>query len=223
MQYVPNLYQSAGPSNKKATFVDGGVIDNSGIFALLARKQENIVMFINASESLSKSVRRDLSIVFGEYKNPPLSFTHHAEDAQVFPSSLYQTLIDGLKSSMQGFVRTGIFTLYEVPVLSNTKYGIHGYELSSLTIIYPEYDEGFMFGVPTETRTALLADNGDFPHYATVFSWEGIENIFNIFQLSTIRSNGLARYMQYVTETYVTPRIRMLQDKIFRKHGNFAM
>jgi hypothetical protein len=216
MQYTPHLRQTAGPSNKLATFVDGGVVDNAGIFCLLARGQKNIIMVLNADKSLSVGENRELCSMFGLFKNPPYQFVNYAEDTQVFPSDMYQPTLDGLRTSMQNYTRTGILTLYDVPVLENVKYGIPPQTLDTLTIVYPETDEGFLNAIPTDTRTALLEENKSFPHYPAIVP--DPDHLFDLVQLSTIGSNGAARYAQYVCDTYIIPRIHLLREQQISFH-----
>ena len=168
-------------------------------------------MILSIVESMKYSVSRDFMCLCGMYKNPPGSLVHFAEDVSVFSKQLYTEAVAGIKDSMNNFTKTGIFTMYNVPVLTNVKYGIQAYILNSLTIVYPEVDVGFMSSIPHETKTALLRDNKSFPFYR---SFMINNNPFDMFQMSTIGSNCLARYGQYVTDMYIVPHVRMLCKKL---------
>ena len=204
---VPQMRQSAGPTNRLESIVDGGLIDSTGIMSLLARQQAHVVLILNPQQSLRLGDNRTLSPFFGTFQNAPTALIQYADDVQVFPADVYATVVAHLLDSMRSGTRTGLHTVYRLPVLTNTKHGIRAYVLESLTIVCPEQDQVFLQGVPAETRAALLQDNPAFPHYTTLST-----NWTNLPQLSVIGSNGLARYFQFVGETYLLPRLDAIQS-----------
>ena len=204
---VPQMRQSAGPTNRLESIVDGGLIDSTVIMSLLARQQAHVVLILNPQQSLRLGDNRTLSPLFGTFYNAPTALIQYADDVQVFPAAMYATVVAHLLDSMRSGTRTGLHTVYRLPVLTNTKHGISAYVLDSLTLVCPEQDQVFLQGVPAETRAALLQDNPAFPHYTTLSTdWT------NLPQLSVIGSNGLARYFQFVGETYLLPRLDAIQS-----------
>ena len=128
-------------------------------------------------------------------------FGQGSTDVQVFPAALYTVLITSLLTSMRFGTRTGLTTLYDVDVLLNARHGIVSYRLQSLTIVFPGRDDVFLTGIPVETRDAIVAEHPSFPHYHLPIMLTQLR----LFQMSTVCSNALARYYQFVGERYLIP------------------
>ena len=207
---VPTVHQSVSPCNRVIRVVDGAVIDNSGIYGLLARQLSHIVMVIYAPQPLvTAAISTTLSALFGKILpaqtpyQPVLMPVGYS--AQVFESHRYDSVIAELYASMLGGTRTGVATFRSFPVQGNAKHGIPAYVLKSLMIVYAGRDEAFLLGLPRETRDALLVDNPNFPHY-DVFDVTRFVHMRPNF-MSTIGSNGLARYAQYVAEKLIVQEV----------------
>jgi hypothetical protein len=204
---VPMVHQSASPDNLVIKAVDGGPIDHLGIYALLARKVPNIIMVAYIAQSLATGVSPSLSALFGQNTHTTSFMVPIGQTSQVFDSRLHDTVVSQLRDSTRAGTRTGVTTMHRMPVQGNEMHGIQAYTLQSLTIVYVGRDEAFLRGIPPETRDALLLDNPNFPHYPFL----DVKAMSQLTFMSTVGSNGLARYAQYVGETYILPIMSSLQ------------
>ncbi len=210
---VPVVHQSASTCNRLTRVIDGFVVDNSGIYGLLARKVQNVVMIIYAEMALEESVHRSLSTLFGHFTEEYPFIVPTGSKAQIFDAALYDVVISALRASMLGGTRTGFATFRSLDVMGNAKHGIPAYTLQSLTIVYPGRDDVFLMGIPKETRDALLLDRPRFPHYPLI----DVSNAVRLRFMSTVGANGLARYAQYIGETYVVPNLRIHRPSVYKQ------
>eukprot|EP00930_Biecheleria_cincta_P062835 TRINITY_DN4828_c0_g1_i1.p1 TRINITY_DN4828_c0_g1~~TRINITY_DN4828_c0_g1_i1.p1 ORF type:complete len:412 (+),score=54.40 TRINITY_DN4828_c0_g1_i1:71-1306(+) len=132
--------------------LDGGVVDTSGIVALLRRQVKNIVAFYNDNNDLS-ALNASIAYLFGlgtvtndmnSLQGPALS--------QVFPTNLAFETLNNLTNPE--LLRA---QLSPVPVVDNSYLGVRAYTLSSLLILSNQRSERFLHSFQDASIEAHLS------------------------------------------------------------------
>lgn len=161
------------------TFGDGGVLDNSGILALLARRVKNIIVFVNSETPIWKEwkfnhIRVDdmLPPLFGyepfsdfhPYRLYPADSRNPWKNLKVFKSEDFFTLIDNLYAAYsQG--KTAMYG-QEYEIETPNFFGIdYGGEKVNILWVYNNRVDAWQKQIPDPLIQEYLAEGqGDFPH-----------------------------------------------------------
>lgn len=131
MPFIKTLLLSANAdleTSDAVYVVDGGVIDTTGIVALLQRNTKHIIAFYNNNVPLN-DVESSFAYLFGcNTKTDAMNSLKGASLSQVFPSELYPGVIADLNDP-----KAGIAILRDVRILPN-QMGVEPYTLETLVI-----------------------------------------------------------------------------------------
>jgi hypothetical protein len=143
---------------------DGGILENLGVMPLLARKVENIIVFVNTKDELSGSglglINTSIPPLFGQ--------TPGFETNRVFPSTQYQKLVQGLLAAKNAGESVMFQDRYAV--MENAHYGVKGGWEVNVLWVYNERVPAWEQELPPEIRDAIGSGSlSNFPHYRTFF------------------------------------------------------
>jgi predicted acylesterase/phospholipase RssA len=176
---------NAGASRNSAYpyyYGDGGILENTGIAALLRRRVPRIIAFVNSEIPLAKSngtvtIDPMISALFGQPTGPrgkledsflaKLGAT--SQSTQVFRSSDYGTLVDNLWNASQA----GGTAIYKqtLPVLANSLFGVPAMDQVTILWVYLNPVSWWYDRLTWEVRLAMDAEPWYylyFPNYGTV-------------------------------------------------------
>ncbi|MEZ4294579.1 MAG: patatin-like phospholipase family protein [Polyangiaceae bacterium] len=170
------------PRSRPWELGDGGTLDNYGLFPLLARGVETIVVLVNTKEKLGL----DWTPGEGSYQGqidaylPPLFGVHEPQPAialqrnQVFPREELGSLV----SALQDAKRAGgpVMAVREHEVLDNEWLGIRGGRKVRVAWMLLDRVPRFEERLPPQTRAMIGLGNqsagagpfGEFPNYKTI-------------------------------------------------------
>lgn len=186
---------------------DGGIGDNNGVFPLLARGVEHIVVFANVPDALDpdwhpregnapRHMDCCIPALFGinEVEVPGMQLRFN----QAFPREDF----DELLADLQAAKREGepLVVTREHELLDNPFWGIHGGRTVRVTWVYLERCTRFEAQLPRRTRAWLnVADRvdigplDDFPHYPTLGA-----NLLSITRLEPEQVRLLTNYCAWL-------------------------
>lgn len=137
--------------------LDGGMVDTTGVPALLRRRVASIVLFYDNNNGGLLTQPAALSFLFGV--NEPTDSMNVVEGAglaQVFDAALWPAALRNLTSGPR------IATFESVTVEENAYLGVGAYVLDSLVVIGLERDEGFLAAFEDPAVAAHVP--GDWPN-----------------------------------------------------------
>lgn len=174
------------------TFGDGGVLDNTGILALLARRVQNIIVFVNCETPIWKEWRFNhiqvddmLPPLFGyepfsdfhPYRLYPADSSSPMKNLKVFKPEDFSTLVNNLYEAYQ----QGKTVMYrqEYEIETPNFFGIdYGGEKVNILWVYNNRVDAWQQQIPDSLIQEYLAEGqGDFahgplknfPNYSTAF------------------------------------------------------
>lgn len=136
---------SSDAAREKLYLADGGMVDTTGIVALLKRNRSRILAFYNNNDALAPSTQpqSELSSIAYLFGVLVMADTMNSLEgprlAQVFPSALYADVIGNLSNPALLRAR-----LSDVPVLANPYLGVAAGNLDELLIISNERSDLFI-------------------------------------------------------------------------------
>jgi hypothetical protein len=141
---------------------DGGILENLGLMPLLARRVERIIVFINTKDKLVSGALGQINTSL-----PPLfGLTPGFETNHVFPSSQYDTLVEGLLAAQRAGKTVMFRDRYQVR--ENERYGIPGGWQVEVLWVYNERVPAWEQQLPYEIRAMIGRGSlENFPHYRT--------------------------------------------------------
>jgi hypothetical protein len=170
------------PTSRTWEFGDGGIIDNYGLYALLQRKVETIIVLVNSVQKLSLDWTPDM----GSYASridaflPPLFGIREPnrslalQRGQVFPTEEFADLLGALQASK----RAGdpLVAVREHRVLDNEWWGIRGGRTVRVAWVYLDRVRRFEELLPEHTAKVIGVGNlrlgagpfENFPNYKTI-------------------------------------------------------
>ena len=190
--YWPVTSGIEGVESDVYTFGDGGVLDNTGILALLARRVKNIIAFINCEtpiwkEAMFNHIRVDdmLPPLFGyepfsdfhPYRLYPADSRNPWKNLKVFKSEDFLTLVDSFYAAYeQG---TTVMHQAEYEIETPNFFGIdYGGQKVNILWVYNNRVDAWQKQIPDpRIQEALAEGQGDFrrgplknfPNYSTAF------------------------------------------------------
>ncbi|MBI4751818.1 MAG: hypothetical protein HY774_25320 [Acidobacteria bacterium] len=163
-RYWPPADMPRANLEKSYPFGDGGFLENLGLIALLKRKVERIVCFVNTRDRLEKRSNGSLSI---NTSLPPLfaragDFTLN----HVFPEVGFQKLVDGLLAAQSAGGPVMFQDRYQV--LENAFYGVPGGWEVDVLWVYNNRVPTWEARLTSQVRELLKTSKFErFPHYKT--------------------------------------------------------
>lgn len=161
------------------TFGDGGVLDNTGILSLLARRVENIIVFVNCETPLWKEwrfnhIRVDdmLPPLFGyepfsdfhPYRQYPTDSRNPMKNLKVFKSEDFFTLVDKLYEAYQQGQTVMYGQEYEIETPNFFGIDYNGKKVNILWV-YNNRVDNWQKQIPDPLIQEYLAEGqGTFPH-----------------------------------------------------------
>jgi hypothetical protein len=161
------------------TFGDGGVLDNTGILALLARRVQNIIVFVNCETPIWKEwrfnhIRVDdmLPPLFGfepfsdfhPYRQYPPDSRSPMKNLKIFNPEDFTTLVTNLYEAFQ----QGKTVMYqqEYEIVTPNFFGIdYGDVKVNILWVYNNRVDGWQKQIPDPLIQEYLSEGqGDFPH-----------------------------------------------------------
>ena len=188
-------------------FGDGGVIDNFGIYALLQREVETIVVLVNTKQPLSV----DWNAGEGSYQPhidpyiPPMFGVHEPRNAialhrnQVFETEEFGALVNTLQAAKLD--ERPVIAVREHRTVDNPWWGIRGGRKVRVCWVYLDRTPAFEAALPQATQAALALGRGklrggpfvDFPNYKTIGA-----NRLSLVRFTPEQIRLLANYCSWV-------------------------
>jgi len=157
--------------------MDGGVVETTGIAALLRTRASTIVAFYNNNDNLN-ALNATFAFLFGvDGTTDNMNSLEGPTVEQVFPSALYPEVIANLTDST---VQRAHLT--QVSVQANSFLGIEAYTLDHLYILSLQRSDAFLAGFQDKRVEANVAD--------------GWPNEFGV-GMDTFNANMLCLYSQW--------------------------
>tara|TARA_B110000967_G_scaffold193549_1_gene221235 strand:+ start:4098 stop:5699 length:1602 start_codon:yes stop_codon:yes gene_type:complete len=176
--FVPQMdYWAVTDSNEsqqmsqKHYFGDGGALDNNGLMAMLQRRVEKIVVFVNSSTPISKNKNKiiidaDIAPLFG------IESEENLPNNTVFDASVYDDLVNGLWAA---YKKNGLcMHRQEYITLENEWFGTPAYKLEILWVYNSPVEKWIQLlstDMQHEIRKGIESSEGDlkhFPNYKTI-------------------------------------------------------
>lgn len=172
-------------------FVDGGVLDNTGILPMLQRKVKNIVLFVNSDskiditnndDDMTKSIDLTLRQLFlGNVDINKQTYLHHFEyinDLKVFENKnnkLWTKFLNVIRYNIENN-DTAFAQLENIKTLENTNLHIPKYKIDKLIIIYLYQSNDWTYNRIDENIRKMLDTDyyKNFPYYNTIFENTGL-------------------------------------------------
>jgi len=195
--YLPEMNYWAVTDSSESTdkssmqyFSDGGNLENNGMMAMLQRKVEKIVVFVNSETPISKDengniiIDSDIPCYFGLQNS---DFPNNT----IFESCEYQKLLDGLWKANK--TNNGLCMYSQkYTTVENTWFGTHSYDVEILWV-YNSPVQTWIDTLSSEMRKLVNQGIGgegplkDFPNYATLD-----EEWFQLIELSAPQVSTIA-------------------------------
>ena len=194
LQPQANYWTASQPSaGENFAFVDGGCIENFGIMALLRRKVEQIVVFVNTAESYDATIDyssqikpddMDFSVpaLFGKFSAQTMNQIQNSmgvdiTHAQVFSSDDFTKVTEQLSAikNTKGGKYGSLIANTSLEVQANEWWEIEGGWTANIIWVYNEENPNWRSQLSKDTNETLTqqdeaAELGTFPLYETVFS-----------------------------------------------------
>lgn len=151
-------------TTKEYEIGDGGILENLGVMPLLARKVENIIVFVNTKDELTGTglglINTSIPPLFGQ--------TPGFETNHVFAAGRYEILVEGLLAAKNAGETVLFRDRYKV--LENPHFGIEGGWEVNVLWVYNERVPKWEQKLPAEIRGMIGTSSlANFPHYRTFF------------------------------------------------------
>ncbi|MGH1426477.1 MAG: hypothetical protein ACRBEE_00945 [Arenicella sp.] len=195
--YIPQMnYWAVTDSSESQSetamqyFADGGNLENNGIMAMLQRKVEKIIVFVNSETPISKNAKgtividSDMPSYFGLQN---AAFPNNT----LFESSEYQTLLDGLWESNK--TQNGLAMHSQTyTTIENTWFGTPSYSVEVLWVYNSPVQKWIDTLSPDMQATVNEGISGkgplkNFPNYSTIG-----EEWFHLVELSAPQVSTIA-------------------------------
>eukprot|EP00039_Didymoeca_costata_P020365 m.341001 g.341001 ORF g.341001 m.341001 type:complete len:654 (-) comp19713_c0_seq1:86-2047(-) len=149
--------------SEEMLMVDGGVLENTGLLAMLQRKVEHVTVFDCSSNTLNESV--NLKSLFGMADDKVgLGFDYTKNT--VFTKEDYQRMMTGLNGQLEQD-KPAVFGM-QLTTKANTWWGIPDGQSVHLTWVYYEPTQAWLGALPKETQQLLdTPELKPFPRYPT--------------------------------------------------------
>jgi hypothetical protein len=161
------------------TFADGGLLENTGVAAMLSRQVPNVIAFVNSATPLSMQdgeivVDSQIPLLFGIPPSPksllhkePKRQTVPNQDmtfVQVFPNSAYQECAQGLWNANSA--GGPAMYLQKLQTVANTNFGVPQYEVNVLWVYNTAVQNWFNQLQPNVQ--SIVKSTRNFPNYDTI-------------------------------------------------------
>jgi hypothetical protein len=189
-----DVWSAAQPGvTTEVRYGDGGIADNSGVLALLARGVPKIVAFSNVKNAMDTCIPADIRSLFGVQHGCRAEYRSN-DTPQVFDDKQF----DHLFRKLQAAKSTGgpTFARMQLPVLRNDLYGVKGGYVVDILFVVLQRSTKFEALLPQETRQELGIDGKfiNFPYFPTMNA-NGIWH--DIFYLSLEQVNLMSSYTEW--------------------------
>jgi len=169
--------------NEDYYFMDGGVLDTTGIVTLLQQNTDSIIVFYNNNNDLT-AINSSFAYLFGKTTTTDsMNSLEGPALAQVFDSAVFNQVLTNLTNP--SILRAHVT---ELEVLKNIYLGVEAYILSNLYILSNQYSEEFLGLFKDQNIKSGL--NQDFP------------NLFS-FGMPDLDANVLCMFNQWKIKKYV--------------------